>query len=72
VNLTRFPKENHLPDGASRGNKVRKGDRVQGESVEHEPVVSVWTTSHTAAAEDKRQVHLMDRSQQLLMHRSLW
>jgi len=32
VNHTRFPKEDHLPDCASRDNQVRKGDRVEWES----------------------------------------
>jgi len=27
--LTRFPKEDHLPDWARRDNKVTKGDRVE-------------------------------------------
>jgi len=29
VNHTRFPEEDHLPDCASRDNKVKKGDRVE-------------------------------------------
>jgi len=29
VNHTRFPKQNHLPDCASRDNQVKKGDRVE-------------------------------------------
>ena len=29
VNHTRFPKEDHLPDGARQDNKVTKGDRVE-------------------------------------------
>ena len=29
VNHTRFPKEDHIPDCASRDNQVRKGDRVE-------------------------------------------
>jgi hypothetical protein len=28
ANHTRFPKEYHLPDCASRDNQVKKGDRV--------------------------------------------
>jgi len=28
VNHTRFPKENHLPYWARRGNRDKKGDRV--------------------------------------------
>jgi len=28
VSHTRFPKEDHLPDCASRDNQLRKGDRV--------------------------------------------
>ena len=28
MNYTRFPKENHLPYWADRGNKDKKGDRV--------------------------------------------
>ena len=30
--LTRFPKEDHLPDWARRDNKVTKGDRVDWEA----------------------------------------
>ena len=29
VNHTRFPKEDHLPYWAHRGNKDKKGDRVE-------------------------------------------
>ena len=29
VNHTRFPKEDHLPDCASRDSQVKKGDRVE-------------------------------------------
>jgi len=29
VNHTRLPKEDHLPDCASRDNQVKTGDRVQ-------------------------------------------
>jgi len=29
VNHTRFPKEDHLPKGESRDNKVTKGDRAE-------------------------------------------
>jgi len=29
VNHTRFPKQDHLPDGACRDNKVKKSDRVE-------------------------------------------
>jgi len=29
VNHTRFPKEDHLPDWASRDNEVTKGDRIE-------------------------------------------
>jgi len=29
LNHTRFPKEDHLPDWASRDNLVKKGDRVE-------------------------------------------
>jgi len=29
VNHTSFPKEDHLPDGARRDDKVTKGDRVE-------------------------------------------
>jgi len=29
VNHTRFPKEDHLPDWALRGNKITKGDRAK-------------------------------------------
>ena len=31
VNHTRFPKEKHLPYWARRGNKDKKGDRVESE-----------------------------------------
>ena len=29
MNHTRFPKQHHLPDCASRDNQVKKGDRVE-------------------------------------------
>jgi len=45
---------------------------AKGGSINGEPLVSVWTTSHIVAAEEKWQIHLMDRSQQLLTHHSLW
>jgi hypothetical protein len=29
VNHTRFPKEDHIPECASRDNQVKRGDRVE-------------------------------------------
>jgi len=34
VNHTRFPKEDHLPDCASRDNQVKKGDHVDAASLD--------------------------------------
>ena len=35
MNHTRFPKEDHLPDYASRDNQVKKGDRVDHGRLKH-------------------------------------